>query len=126
MNTADENLQQAAHEKMMRTDPEYALKHHSENIYQDLANFKDFVDGNEAFYLIAAELLRALCQIENANRATVDLDNPGLGLSDQETMAVVKRNISIKRSRHAVMEAVTRMKIAMDAKIEHCFEGVTA
>ena len=88
MNTADELMQQATHERRMRTDLEYATDHLKQETYEDLVNFIQFTEDYQMIHEVGRELLRALCNVDKRN-----------GLEP-------------------ILEAVKRIKVEYDAKIE--------
>jgi len=97
MNTPDENNQQSIHEERMRTDIEYATQFLSDSVYDDLPSFIEFMEENQMMPIIARELQRALC---NSNTP----DTTGI--------------------RHnAVIDALSNIKIEIDAKIQHIAEN---
>lgn len=124
MNTKDENKQQEIHEEKLRTDIEYATQWLMDSIYDDLPSFEMFVEDYQMFPNISREFLRALTNINNANKPIVDIDCIELaGASQDEIQIISARNLTIKNSKHAVCEAITRIKDEFDSKIKLIIEG---
>lgn len=118
MNTSDELKAQSGHEEKLRHDPEYRENFRMEIIYGDLNEFKDFMNDYQLMDVIASELLRAINQSQNANRVIgyISANTP------EELEKALARRKSINISRDAVLQAITRIKHELDAKISFISE----
>jgi hypothetical protein len=92
MNTSQELAEQAAHEKRLETDIEYAIDFRKQEIYEDLVNFQEFMADYQMYEQVARELLRALCNIDAA------MHNKHMG-------------------QYSVIDALSNIKDEIDAKI---------
>jgi hypothetical protein len=119
--TCQEVMEQEDHEARIGADPEYAFKHRAASIYGDLREFEQFLDDFQITPLIARELLRAINEVENALLPTPEV--ACIAKSEEDVVRLSRRNVSIRRSRHALREAVSRIKAEIDEKIAYAVEN---
>ena len=113
--TSQEQAEQLAHERRMMVDAAYAFQYTESSVFSGIDELQEFIDANEMMPKIMVDLLLALKKVEHANNHLIPV--PAVADNEEEVKLYNRRNESIKRSRHAVLQSVMAIKKAFDAQI---------